>query len=1662
MGTTRDASWIVKQLKWKLAEIFEKNVDDLFDELDTLDIISQQEYLDFCLKDSQTEKAIELVNLILQHGETACVKFLNHLENMILRFPALNGLSQSYLEDRARNFQELVQQLSLKKHLDSKLTLGDVLSIGTDNLFIDQPQNIPDIPWHFLTKIIGLNRTARNIQCQKQSTKEESDRVSELFFSVNEEEEEDTSCSIHPLDVLCALLHCSDLFLQQEIVTKMSVCQFAVPLLLPAGDGPNSTFMLWAMRDIVKKWRPQSLANCKGFREDNVVNIEMPMFSFVRLGPNKLSKSKILNQVLNPAQQHHDFFIHDNMEGGNIERKISDGLVEMSWYFPCGKSDVFSEPIAVANLRGDLESNWEQFEFLIQISSATFVFLESMCERQLRLLSSVSPNDTKFYFIVSPGPGKDVNSETQKHLNNVIENLKVSKKQFIIKRSKSNDAEFVKNIQNSIEQFLKEHNRKTSLEKLKTQKYGLYIDVDEDLAECQKARACAVNITSVINNVEEYKKTTLNLQGDLWKKLSKIEKELCRMTNLEGKDVQQYLAELIEKRTCLHKEQNEHDLSDGIMLFINAITHLSQAERQFFLKWMKLELESISRNNVSALQAEYKDKCSNKSNNLEELKNIDQKISDSSLGVEHFLRELGQFYEAEYSMKKQGLLPENRIQFAGLPNIASDLLLDGFPLELIDGDASNIPLQWITDVLTALDKKTGGQCRIRVITVLGVQSTGKSTLLNTMFGLQFPVASGRCTRGAFMTLIKMKESFQDEIGCEFILVIDTEGLKAPELASLEGSYEHDNELATLVVGLSDITIVNMAMENTSEMRDILQMVVHAFLRMKEIGKKPNCQFVHQNVSDVSAHDKNMRDRKKLLEQLNEMTQVAARMENKIGITSFSDVMDYNLEKHNWYIPGLWQGVPPMAPVNFGYSENVYKLKQDLFAFMKTQDSPCNIQNFIKWVESLWNAVKHEKFIFSFRNSLVADAYGKLSMQFSLWEWEFQKNVNKWINITENKIKNHIAESLDKETHEKSMCDLQQLLLEGESKMLEELENYFENKTENVHLVERYREDFRVSVNFLKKELERKAIGKYDNAVSLQKGRFEVQSILSTYQQVIEEKITELLEAGRHKKHKMTNLEIEQQFETMWDKTMSTVQTGRIKKYNVNQSMLHLVKNDLSTRGSAINEKLVKIKEISTYKQWKMDKKYIDHHWWSKVWYGNELFIKYEEFANSLIELCDSYIKKKMNSDADYDDTYCQELLQMINKELRQKETKILHFSSEFELDIKLFIFGKAFRTFQEMHDRFVQKNDPRNCLEELKSQYFLTFLNIFNEKDKSQSRAKQFCEQCLKPAITQYAFSHLGERIVDDILHSSDNKIFSTRTFFQYTLLEDLLVYMSFQKYVQYLHSYKKFSKEWIKNYLSEKYNNPLSLMEFHENILSSICEKVQKVLQDETSLASTTISQFLTHFCDHLQTDLVISQKELKVIVFSNTSDVGQFSLDVQSFITDTEKQILSELRSMSLESILSRVTLKPQDELLKKVFGCGHQCPFCRVPCEAGGGDHKEHFASIHRPQGLGKCRKRRNNKLVVEICTTDVVSEAKFRNSDTNCEFHPYKEYRTYYPDWSIQPDPSIESSDYWKYIFAQFNKKLASEFNANPADLPSNWKKITKEQALLSLKKIFNIS
>ena len=182
------------------------------------------------------------------------------------------------------------------------------------------------------------------------------------------------------------------------------------------------------------------------------------------------------------------------------------------------------------------------------------------------------------------------------------------------------------------------------------------------------------------------------------------------------------------------------------------------------------------------------------------------------------------------------------------------LMMNGIPLELMDGETASVPVLWIKAVLGALNEIVGATKRMIVISVVGIQSSGKSTLLNTMFGLQLPVSAGRCTRGAYCQVIPMKKQNSD-VPYEFILIIDTEGLRSP--LTKESSRIHDNELATFVIGLANVTVINIKGENYAEIQDVLETVVHAMLRIKLVSKvvlNPSCVFIHQNMSAANAEE----------------------------------------------------------------------------------------------------------------------------------------------------------------------------------------------------------------------------------------------------------------------------------------------------------------------------------------------------------------------------------------------------------------------------------------------------------------------------------------------------------------------------------------------------------------------------------------------------------------------------------------------------------------------------------------------------------------------------------------------------------------------------------------------------------------------------------------
>ncbi|XP_055521044.1 interferon-induced very large GTPase 1-like [Leucoraja erinacea] len=1570
-----------------------------------------------------------------------------------------------------RSPPQLVRDLGLQDHYPHKLSLTSMWEISSEKLDDNKPTGPEDLPWRFLQMILSANSLARNPEWPPDHSLEDKKDDVEDFNDLFEVKKPGDS-GINPLDIIAAIFLCADHSLQQELMLKMSLCQLALPFLLPEGhsyprdkvrgpmEGPGATLLLWAMRPIVKMWCPQSPTGNSPVVEMPIVTAPVPTVSFLRLGRCTMSKSRFLNLTLSKTQLQQNIFLHSGMECGNVPRGISDGMVEISWYLPSGKSntDIFPEAAAFINLRGDAETYQGHTRFLAKVSAALFIFIDVIGEKEREFLTSLAQSPAKLFLIVNAHISQQ--HITPEQVKKLFKDLKLQSQQCIV-RTNVNEAKLVEKLRFQVKQVILMSDGDQSflsLEQMGDIARESGIQVDEHQPEIQRAK----DLTKILGSLDPaditgYKKRVLPFHGEPWQGLSKVEKEKSRMKLRRDRTTEKYNHELDQEKKIIREAQLRQSLSEEMRIFIDHLTCPGGDDSAISLQWLKLMLDSKSREIMAGLCRDYKELSKLSKQKVKELKDMDQKMTDSSLGLEHFMRELGQVYElsvTQHNIKQQTQIHPHVLQ---LPGVAAELLLDGFPLELIDGDVSNVPVSWITAVLEAVAEKVGRASRVFVLTVIGVQSTGKSTLLNTMFCLRFAVSSGRCTRGAYMQLMKVTGNLAEELGCDFILVIDTEGLRAPELATLTDSYEHDNELATFVVGLSNITLVNIGMENIAEMKDILQIVVHSLLRMKLTGKRPKCIFVHQNVGDVSAHDHNLRGRQKLLEQLDKMTEAAAKLEKVDGVM-FRDVMDYDADKDNWYIPGLWQGTPPMAAVNTGYSEHVFQLKKSLIQCLlkgKPDQGAFTIPDFTKWMTGLWEQVKHENFIFSFQNSLFAEAYNQLSVKYKGWEWELRKFTHSWGNEAENRVNNAsgdlnlLLQILEREIRTE--------INKREAETLDKLKALFESGADNMQLMEKYREEFKLSISSLCRRLQDDSMHRCRDAVNRRVGLQEVDDIWNQCHKKIEHQVKELLLKCKGANQVLDDKELQTAFGEMWQDTLSQLDYQPCRERNIELEIENLLRDNTATQGRVIN-KMLKRKPL--YKQgtqcFQIERKHINTTWKRRantvsMSVNQSDVIQAAMITQSLEDQCHQWISDITKMDMDYDIRYCIELLHIVEEKINNISHPNFTMSEEFRAEFKLHLCGYAVPRFQEMQTRFIQKHDPRQRLENMKGQYFHLFRDIYTEQDENQRQAERFAQSCFLPALRDATLKALSVNIVDDMKENDPESKYSLRNNFTVALLVHLKQRDTFDDYHRYITDLENSAKDWLHHQVIEhcktQRDGEITFTRLAKGILTQITEQAKEIVEDAVKQNfAGNVQSFLDMFVDKLKDRISMPKDEMKLVLFHSDGDGKKWAEAVLPSIEEVEQRLLSEVTSWDVQAKIEELSIRPRDELFKGLFNCTKKCPLCGVFCDSETPVHSQHSCKQHRPEGLNGYRFIESKHLVTDVCTASVAGNGRFKNNDTNWELKPYKDYQTvndYYKSWIIQREISAQAASYWKKVFYTFNEQFAEKYKAKPAEIDEAW-------------------
>ena len=575
--------------------------------------------------------------------------------------------------------------------------------------------------------------------------------------------------SIHPMDVMNVIYNCSDNKLLPILIEKLFLCQLSIPLVLPDRLTNVTTVQLWALRGIVPEFiSANAKQTCR-----SLVDIPHLFICFARIGELKMSKSKFLNSLLRLT--HHDTFFHRDCKNGTLKRVLSNGTVEAAWFQPSGqKSSEYESMFCILNLRGESTEHLNEAEFMCKIASLNILMIDtSNLKSRLyeKYVTRCKPIEAMYILCFVTGSVADVHLG---ELKNCMEYFSVN---FQITQIVCNwQGErllnldewkgIIKNV--LVQQTPRLVSRKMSDDIFRIGREASYFCIDEDEFLCRGAFQKTQLLHECLNNITptERKLKMLPLQGTFWKNWCTLQKELYRNSIASG-NIDKFISKKTKEKQNIRRKQLatlQSDSSRFIVNFCSILNKSSEKELFSFFAWVKIILDDRCNETMPDLRNRFVAKMDelrqippeDESYNVckKELQHLGDEMCNASFGLEHIFREIGQAYEVVYEQISSAVVQiTNQTEiFLTMPLLMARLVVNGMPLELLDGDTAFPLMTWIKAVFGAIQGIVGIEKRIFVISVLGIQSSGKSTLLNTMFGLQFSVSAGRCTRGAFCQL----------------------------------------------------------------------------------------------------------------------------------------------------------------------------------------------------------------------------------------------------------------------------------------------------------------------------------------------------------------------------------------------------------------------------------------------------------------------------------------------------------------------------------------------------------------------------------------------------------------------------------------------------------------------------------------------------------------------------------------------------------------------------------------------------------------------------------------------------------------------------------------------------------------------------------------------
>ncbi|XP_063690953.1 interferon-induced very large GTPase 1-like [Bolinopsis microptera] len=947
--------------------------------------------------------------------------------------------------------------------------------------------------------------------------------------------------------------------------------------------------------------------------------------------------------------------------------------------------------------------------------------------------------------------------------------------------------------------------------------------------------------------------------------------------------------------------------------------------------------------------------------------------------------------------------------------------MDGFALELMDGDTGILCQKWTDDLFSTLQTKltdiVGRTAKVFVLSVMGTQSTGKSTLLNIMFGCRMRVSAGQCTKGVYMQLIK--SNFNKKF--DYVLILDTEGLRAPEFFGADWSIWKDNRMATLAILSADATIITTVNEDDIAIREVVPIALLAHKRSKiaeeNSGRQPTKLLFAYSRVDTTNLSKFLENRQSLHKTLHD-AEIEMGDYGLQDCSSFLDSFNTSDKENESDIKyfGLLNkgGKPPDDTPNHEFGTKIAAFRKYIDEQTKCTKGQ-SLESWSKHIQLVYDCLETTNFELSYKSAMEHKAFN-----------EFEEKLDEIKQVVAGnfceafaKAEEAIIKTDSEDTSVKNLkyfinmmdCHVQSTVAENRKKVDKILE---ENKYES------FKEPRKRNFDRFVQELH---ADKKDKIKMTFDGRFDYEAKKKEYQNNISYELQS--EINRDNTIKDDAKRQDELFEEIFERNIEECQ-GNYPRVNVRNQVEEIYASHPNTvqedRRQSWHENIKQlggnllISGIEAVFEFVMGRK------WSNESRDGAKIIKLQ-----------SRMDEVMNNVQSFEAGVVHKIISVTNATTKSMNAEN---AAKWNLYVKEAIIrklGEVQRNWESEHNVRAKLMAEKEVLKE-------NFKNVICKEIFGKERAIHQISQGLKFALEGGFLEYLSGKVrisVQDKGWVTDSIILEAHVDLKYL---ELSKSGRVKELISKLNYPKNFYEETVLEKISEfvKTNKDIEW--------TNLVERVLLALENSCLEASRMDADGYRKMQDMMKNDLPIevlkNLPDLTTWDDELNKDLNKTGEAFNSNFIEIEKSIKDHLEGMNVPNLQIINYSKRVYKILSENFNpgarprCTFVCPRCLLPCSKSLGHYSEdsRHNCDHQPRGLVGVHWKESNKLVGFSCAESVArgDSIVFKDGDKL-----YADFDKIYPEWML-PCEVNKKSRVRKYLFQEHNKAIADYYGSNESD------------------------